>query len=101
LSSPQPESPRFVLDVRSGRHFPEEAFQAAFNSAFLAYVSSAVPSNATARQATRAIRALKSGSAYRSVLSAALRSLETSGGLTAEEVAEARGEVVAAFTGSP
>jgi len=91
------EGPRFVLFAESRSYYSEEAFQAAFNEAFLGLLASAIPEGGTARKVARSIVGMKNKARYEAVLKTALSRLSRTESVSAAEVDLVGGTVVAAF----
>jgi hypothetical protein len=95
--SKQPEH-RFVMDAGTSQCYPEEAFQAAFNEAFLSHLASAMRDARTARRVARVMRNLKTEANHQIILGTALRLLGERGGHDVKDVNRIGGSVVAVFS---
>ena len=91
------EGPRFVMDARTKRCYPEDQFVVAFNESFLGHLASVSRPSTTARSMARTITSLKHERHHKAVISGAMEILRRTPGEDVSEVARIGGSVVATF----
>ena len=80
--------------VRIGdKHYPHEAWLAAFNTAFMNAIERRIPDGSTIRGVVRQLRAVNKPAFHKKVMAEAIKLLEAD----ADEVSPSSGVVVAAF----